>query len=169
MPSNLFQTINFIPDPVPGNEGHYMSFSDVYGTDTTEEHYPSLKKPNKQRKTLPFASNLTHVKNVDMMLQCEECDSWRLLYSLHKLKRHQRLQLQKALEDYTFTCSAPFTDLELPEGINVYSRDITCGEPIEKLYYAAKYPPICVYCARMLSGRRKNTIPNVQTAVQNLK
>ena len=106
-----------------------------------------------------------------MMLQCEECDSWKLLYSQHKLKRHQRLnlQLQKALEDYTFTCGAPFTDLELPEEINVYSRDITCGEPIEKLYYAAKYPPICVYCARMLSGRRKNTIPNVQTAVQNLK
>jgi len=86
LPSDVFQTISFIPDPVPGDEGHYKCFSDVYGTDTTEEHCPSLKKPNKRRKTLPFSSNLTHVKNVDMMLQYEECDSWRLLYSQHKLK-----------------------------------------------------------------------------------
>ena len=30
---------------------------------------------------------------------------------------------------------------------DVYVRDIVCGEPVEKLYYSAKYPPICVYCA----------------------
>jgi len=67
------------------------------------------------------------------------------------------------LEDYTYTCGVKLTDLELPEGINTYSRDINCGEPIEKLYYAAKYPPICVYCANMLSGRKKITIHIVAT------
>jgi len=80
-----------------------------------------------------------------MMLQCEECDSWILLYSQNKLKQHQHLQLQMTLEDYTFTCGVKLTDLELTEEINMYSRDINCGEPIEKLYYAAKYP---VYSAK---------------------
>ncbi|XP_065895962.1 uncharacterized protein [Dysidea avara] len=159
LPTEIFQSINFIPDPVPGEEGHYRCFSDVYGTDTSEEHCPSLKKPNKRRKTLPFASNLTHVRNVDMMLQCEECDSWRLLYSQHKLKRAQRLQLERALKDYTFTCGASMSDLELPEGLNVYARDIACGEPIEKLYYAAKYPPICVYCAKDIEWNEKEYYP----------
>ena len=76
-----------------------------------------------------------------MMLHCEECDSWRLLYSQHKLKVAQRLQLKRDLRDYTFTYGASMSDLELPEGLDVYARDIACGEPIEKLYYSAKYPP----------------------------
>ncbi len=25
--------------------------------------------------------------------------------------------------------------------------DMPCGNPIEKLYYTAKYEPICIYCA----------------------
>ena len=76
-----------------------------------------------------------------MMLQCEEYDSWRLLYSQHKLKRAQRLQPERVLSDYTFTCGASMSDLKLPEGFDVYAS-IACGEPIEKLYYAVKYPSI---------------------------
>ena len=79
---------------------------------------------------------------------------WRLLYSQYKLKRAQHLQLERALQDYTFTCGAPLKDLELPEGLNISARDIACGEPIEK-YYAAKYPPICVYCAKDVEWREK--------------
>ena len=37
---------------------------------------------------------------------------------------------------------------QTPEGLDVYARNIVCGEPIEKLNYTAKYPPICVYCAK---------------------
>ena len=28
----------------------------------------------------------------------------------------------------------------------------TCREPVEKLYYVAKYPAICVYCAEPMMG-----------------
>ena len=57
-------------------------------------------------------------------------------------------QLEEALSDFTFTCGAPLQDLG--KMADVYVRDIVCGEPVEKLYYSAKYPPICVYCATLV-------------------
>ena len=79
------------------------------------------------------------------------------------------MQLQTAPEDYTFTCGAPLSDLELPEGINVHSRDITCGEPIEKLYYAANIPQFVCIVQKMSSGRKRITIHSVPTAEKNLE
>ena len=74
-----------MPDPVPGEEGHYKPFMEVHGISTTEQYVPSMMRKTQWKKTLAFASNLRHVKHVDMMLQCNECDSWRLLYSENKL------------------------------------------------------------------------------------
>ena len=148
LPPEKFNQIKFLPDPMPGEAGHYKSFSEVYGTKTTEAHCPSAAKTAKRRKTLPFSSNLRHVKNVDMMLQCEECESWRLLYSQKRLALKERTELEKALDDFVYSCGASLQDLDLPGKLgDVYVRDVTCGDPIEKLYYTAKYPPICVYCA----------------------
>ena len=77
-----------------------------------------------------------------MMLQCENCDAWRLLYSRKKLTHRECTQLEEA---FTFT---PLQELDLPGKLaDVSVRDIVCGEPVEKLYYSAKYPPICVCCA----------------------
>ena len=43
-------------------------------------------------------------------------------------------------------------DLELSGKLaNVYICELSCEDPIEKLYYTAKYPPICVYCAHTMS------------------
>ena len=42
MPKDHFDKLAYLPDPVPGQEGHYRSFEDLYGTSTTEEHRPSL-------------------------------------------------------------------------------------------------------------------------------
>ena len=112
-----------------------------------EAHRPSLQKEFKA-KTLPFASSLYHVKNINMMLQCEHCGRWRLLYSQYKLSKKERADLQAALEDLLFTCGSPLQELDLPGRLSsVYVQDIVCEEPIEWLYCKAKYPPICVYCA----------------------
>ena len=62
----------------------------VSGTTTTEAHCPSLQKKSKRTKTLPFESKLRHVKNVNMMLECEHCGLWRLLYSQQKLTKKER-------------------------------------------------------------------------------
>ena len=58
----------------------------------------------------------------------------------------------EVLADFSFTCGAPLQDLELSgKLVNVYIRELSCEDPIEKLYYTAKYPPICVYCAHPMS------------------
>lgn len=81
LPKAVFDSLHTLPDPVPGEDGHYMTLDDLLGTETDESHRPSLQKTPKRRKTLPFAVSIQHVKNVDLMLQCDECSMWRLLYS----------------------------------------------------------------------------------------
>ncbi|XP_065906831.1 uncharacterized protein [Dysidea avara] len=112
-----------------------------------EVQRPSLhvKTP---KKTLPFSASVQHVKNVDMMMLCEECDMWRLLYCKTKLKKTQRTSLESLLDNYSYTCGSSLQDMELPEPFSeVYVRNINCYDPIEKLYYSAGYTPICIYCA----------------------
>ena len=48
---------------MPDEDNHYFPFSDVFGTQTTEEHRPSLKKkPSKTKKSLPFYASVQHVQ-----------------------------------------------------------------------------------------------------------
>ena len=148
LPKPVFDQLHFLPDPVPGEDGHYKGFKDLLGTKTDGTHRPSLQKASKRTKTLPFSASVQHVKNVDIMLQCDECCKWRLLYCKFKLTRKERADLQTGLQDVSFTCGAQLQDLELPGRLNeVYTRIMSCEQPIEKLYYSAKYSPICVYCA----------------------
>ena len=143
----IFKQLNSLPDPTPGSDNHYLSFSQIFGQVTTEEHRPSLhvKTP---KKTLPFSASVQHVKNVDMMMLCEECDMWRLLYCKTKLKKTQRTSLESLLDNYSYTCGSSLQDMELPEPFSeVYVCNINCYDPIEKLYYPAGYTPICIYCA----------------------
>ena len=89
MPLDFLQ-IHHLPDPVPGSDGHYSPFTDVYGTTMTEQHRPSLQQIPKRHKILPFSAGVQHVKNVDIMVQCEECEMWRLVYSRYKLTKVER-------------------------------------------------------------------------------
>lgn len=43
MPVETFNNLHPLPDPVPGTDGHYSAFEKIYGTQTTEQHRPSLK------------------------------------------------------------------------------------------------------------------------------
>ena len=49
------------------------------------------------------------------MVQCEECEMWRLVYSKYKLTTAERATLNQALEEFTFTCGAMLSDLERGE------------------------------------------------------
>ena len=65
-----------------------------------------------------------------------------------RLLASEREKLEEILNDFSFTCGAPLQDLEMEGKLaDVYTRNISCREPVEKLYYVAKYPAICVYCA----------------------
>lgn len=93
------------------------------------------------------------------MLQCDECCMWWLLYSQFKLTKKEWADLQTAIEDVSFTCGSQLQDLVLPGQLNEeYMRELSCEEPIEKLYYSAKYSPICIYCAEDVESVPKDTV-----------
>ena len=76
-----FSSLHFLPDLTPVEDGRYLSFEKTHGKSTIEEHRPSLTKKSKSHsKSIGFYASQQHVKNVDMVIQCEECEMWRLLY-----------------------------------------------------------------------------------------
>ncbi len=82
------------------------------------------------------------------MIQSEECDVWRLVFSKKKLSVAARTTLQSILEEVSYTCGASLEDLDLPESLRqVVIRDHRCGDSIEKLYYSAGYEDICIFFA----------------------
>jgi len=51
----------YLPDPIPGDDGHYKSFDELYGTTTTEQYRPSLstrRKPTRELIGLPLANSM---------------------------------------------------------------------------------------------------------------
>ena len=63
LPREVFDRIKHLPFPVPGEDGHYKAFSDVFGSDASEEFRPSQKKVIKTRaRTLPFYASVQHIK-----------------------------------------------------------------------------------------------------------
>jgi len=74
--------------------------------------------------------------------------------------RREKCKLQTALEDISFTCGAQLQELEFTGWLkDAYTRDISCEDPIEKLYYSAKYAPISVYGAASMNSSPKDNYP----------
>ncbi len=146
----IFLGICRLPDPVLNEDGHFKSFEDVYGSSTSEDDCPSVQK-KKKKKTLTFNATQQHVKNVNLLVQCEECEMWRLLYSKRKLGPCDINALEMIIGDLTYTCGATFDDLELPSELqSVCIKFHECDEPMEKLYYSCGFPPVCYYCSKDL-------------------
>ena len=61
----------------------------------------------------------------------------------------EKLQLEQALYGLSFSCRAQLQDADIQEHLKdtVFVRQMSCEEPIEKLYYSAKFTDICVYCS----------------------
>ena len=148
---NFVIGIHNLPDPIINEDGHYHSFDELYGTSTTEKDLPSASMAT-QKKTIPFNATQQHVKNVNLVIQCEECQMWRLLFSKSKLSPQSVVRLNSILEDISYTCGATFSDVVMPEGLQcVCIRHHNCYDPVEKLYYSCGFPDvICIYCSKML-------------------
>ena len=149
LPQSEFQKLDHLPDPVMDMNNHYKTFKEVFRTKTSEDGRPSKAKTTHKERTLPFYPSVQHVKNTEMMLMCDECGIWRLIYSKRKLKEAEKKKLDEALDGMSFSCGAVLQDADIPDELKeiVYVRDLSCGEPVEKLYYSAKFTDICVYCA----------------------
>ena len=75
---------------------------------------------------------LQHGKNANMMLECEECGMWHLLYVKNKLSVGERTALQHVVDKWSFTCDAQLQDLNLTGRLaDVYVRETSCNDPIE--------------------------------------
>ena len=143
LPKEVFEQLRPLPDPTPGADGHYLPFHEVFGQDTSEKYRPSLNMKTSIKKSLPFSGSKQHVKNVGMMLMCEECEMWRLMYRKQKLKKDERSLLEQQLDGLVYTCGSSLQDLDLPKPLDeVYVRNLNCGDPVEKLYYTSGYEPI---------------------------
>ena len=64
--------------------------------------YSSFKKGKKIVQH--FSPSVQHFKNTKTMVQCEECNKWRLVFSKRVLKDFQRDELQRLLEETAYTC-----------------------------------------------------------------
>ena len=100
----IFSTIHYLPNPVPGADDHYKGFEEVYGESPTDKHRPSIQ--SKQRRSIAFSPSQQHVKNVGPLVQCEECEKWRLLFCKHKFKPDELSKLKKTLEEVSYSCGA---------------------------------------------------------------
>lgn len=100
LPQNIFNNISFLSDPVPAqcknlfyllrifdikktqylvDNDRYADFKSIYGTETTEQHHPTLIAAmlNSERAPSTIFAN-TKVRNI---IQCFQCGKFRCLYS----------------------------------------------------------------------------------------
>ena len=110
MDPTVFTSLDFLPNPVPGLDDQYKSFADVYGQSTSGKHRPSLEE--KKRKATSFSPSQQHVKNVGLLMQCEECDKWQI-FCKHKVSVQEVTDLQGILEDI-YSCGSTLEDLDMP-------------------------------------------------------
>ena len=95
------------------------------------------------KKMLPLYASVQHVKNAQLMVQCEECNMWRLVYSKYKLSVAERNQLQQLLNGHLFLFSwgqtSIFTSWRWIQGCRNQGSCLWTGDTIEKLYYSAGF------------------------------
>jgi len=46
----------------------------------------------------------------------------------------------------SFSCGAQLQDSDLPDYL-VFVRKLACENPVEKLYYSAKFEDMCIHCS----------------------
>ena len=63
---------------------------------------------------MTYSPTETHARNVGVVVQCDECNKWRLLFSKRKLSAKQRQQLEEIIADVSYSCGATTEDLILP-------------------------------------------------------
>ena len=149
LPPNIFQTLHHLPDPVPVGE-HYKSFDELYGTNTTEEHRPSLKESKVKSHGMPFSPTAQYAKNINLVVTCSDCDKPRVCYAQKKIDAKQKSKIERELEDVDYSCGSSFDsidDLEKSPLRFIHVRkNLSCNSLIEVPYYGTKNVDVCIHC-----------------------
>ena len=168
-----FSQVHSLPDPIPtANKASYKEFSDVYGTITTEQHRPSLihQQQKKKRTHIGFSPTAQFVRNVGIVIECCECNKWRVLYSKSKLSSFEIATLERYLDTIQYTCGDSFEALknssiemenvgdensESDEVGNIFENvkvddKLMCSNPMEVSYYSSGlFEDICFQCGKV--------------------
>ena len=128
--------------------GQFIEY--LYGKDdTTEEHCPSKKLAEKKGNGMPFTPTAQYARNVDVVIQCHECEKWRLLYAKNVVTRWEKTKLEKILEEVQYSCGSSLQDIDDESSIlcRVFTRtNLLCSSPMEIPYYGTYHEPLCFYC-----------------------
>ncbi|GBB98408.1 hypothetical protein RclHR1_03220001, partial [Rhizophagus clarus] len=151
--SETWLKVHSFPDPIPTTDGKkYKSFEELYDQETTEEYRPSLSETKKSNNEMGFKSSAQNCKNVGTLIQCGECDKWRVVYSKSKLSSQDKEELAQFLDEIQYTCGDTFyslagTNIQDSNDINdsmkklfsivKVNNTLTCNSPIEISYYSS--------------------------------
>ena len=67
-------------------------------------------------KSLLFYASVQHVKNSGMMLMCDKCDMWRLIYATRKLQAREKQLLEVTLDG--LSCGSLLQEADLPQELH---------------------------------------------------
>jgi len=168
-----FSQVHSLPDPIPtANKTSYKEFSDVYNTITTEQYRPSLiNQQQKKKRTLTgFGPTAQFVRNVGIVIECCECNKWRVLYSKSKLSSFEVATLERYLDTIQYICGDSFEALanssiemenvgdensesddvgKIFENVKVDNK-LICSSSMEVSYYSSGlFEDICFQCGKV--------------------
>ncbi|XP_046330978.1 uncharacterized protein LOC124114453 [Haliotis rufescens] len=153
-----FDSLKWLPDPVPFDDGHhYKSFDSVYGTNTSEEHCPSMQKrpPTLNSHGIPFSPSAQTCKTVQRNVFCTECGKPRVLYCEKKIDRSSLIILDRILELYEYSCGSNLQELMKLTTVRVNEvlkkvfvrKNLKCENDIEVPYFSSGiFADVCVRC-----------------------
>lgn len=128
----------------------FKSFSEVWGTLTTEADYPSRKVVEGQKED-KASKKVLHSKYAVHFFTCTQpsCRKPRVLYKATPLDAEQKEALVQAEDHFLYTCGGPVTASTDPLHGRVVARStICCSDPVEFAYYSkhAHFPLCCSTC-----------------------
>ena len=119
----------------------------------------SLSQFEQKSHGMPFSPSAQYAKNVGVVLQCDECRKWRVIYSKTVLSAEQKDELKLVI---AYTCGSRLQEIEgSVTGLldKVYVKaNLTCLSPIEIPYYSAKYENIIIFNLRYHCGTTEELV-----------
>ena len=95
---------------------------------------------------MPFTPTAQFAKNAGIVIQCHECDKWRLIYCKNVLNSRERLALKTILQDIQYSCGSGLPEIEHDDHSvlhKVFTRmNLSCALPIEIPYYNTNHEPL---------------------------
>ena len=135
LPPEVFSSLSHLLDPIPNGE-HYNDFDTSYSTVKTEEHLPSLNEKMKIGHAMPYSPTAQTAKNANLVIQCNSCSKWQVLYANKKLKTVVRDRVASELGNLSHSCGSLLADINIDETNDFLSfvnvrGNINCKSPIE--------------------------------------